>query len=124
MLQLPQAALTTIHHWADGMYMRELFRPAGTTIVGKVHKREHFYVLLSGEITVSGEGYQKRLVAPQIMVSPPGTKRAVYAHTDSICITIHRTDSTDLDAIEVELTEPDTAALFDARNRLKPELLK
>lgn len=119
MVALPQIDLSeqTRHHFADGMYCRELFRPADTTIVGKVHKREHFYILLSGEITVSGDGFQERMTAPRIIVSKPGVKRAVYAHVDSVCITVHRTDSRDLDEIEAELIEPDETALFDARNQ-------
>ena len=46
MASMPQVDLSdhTKHHFADGMYIRELFRPAGTTIVGKVHKKEHFYI--------------------------------------------------------------------------------
>jgi quercetin dioxygenase-like cupin family protein len=102
------------------MYLREVWRPAGCVIVGKVHKREHFYILLSGEITVTGDGIApQRYQAPMIFVSPPGTKRAVYAHVDSVCITVHATESRDLDEIEKELIEPDTEALFDARNELK-----
>lgn len=116
---MPQAQLETKHHFADGMYCRELFRPADTTIVGKVHKREHFYIVLSGEVTVAGDGYQERIKAPRIMISSPGTKRAVYAHVDSVCITIHRTDSKDLDDIERDLIEPEDMSLFDAGNKLK-----
>lgn len=119
MVNLPQAILRTNHHFADGMYARELFRPAGTLIVGKVHRREHFYLILSGEVTVAGNGTRERITGPRIIVSAPGTKRAVYAHTDALCLTIHRTQLTDLDAIEQELTEPDETALFDARNELK-----
>jgi mannose-6-phosphate isomerase-like protein (cupin superfamily) len=124
MASMPQVALETKHHFADGLYLRELARPAGTTIVGKVHLREHFYIVLQGEVTVVGEGGPVRLKAPCILVSPPGTKRAVYAHVDSICCTVHRTDSRDLEAIERELIEPDEAALFDAYNKLKKERLK
>lgn len=125
MRDLPQLELPTKHYFADGMYLRELFRPAGCTIVGKVHKREHFYIVLSGEVTVTGDGKPpERIKAPRIIVSAPGTKRAVYAHVDSICITVHRTTETDLDAIERELIEPDETALFDAHNRLKQERLK
>jgi len=122
--KLPQVELPTKHHFADGMYCRELFRPKDTLIVGKVHRREHFYIVLSGEVTVVGDGKRERIKAPRILLSAPGTKRAVYAHEDSICITIHRTDETDLDAIERELVEPDESALFDAHNRLKTEFLK
>lgn len=124
MRHLPQFELPTRHYFADGMYCRELFRPAGCTIVGKVHKREHFYIVLSGEVTVTGEGKPpERIKAPRIIVSSPGTKRAVFAHEDSICCTVHRTDSRDLEAIEQELIEPDETALFDAHNRLKQEKL-
>lgn len=115
----PQVELPTKHHWADGMYCRELFRSKDTLIVGKVHKREHFYIVLSGEVTVVGDGKRERIKAPRIIVSAPGTKRAVYAHEDSICITVHRTDSKDLEEIELELIEPDETALFDAHNILK-----
>jgi mannose-6-phosphate isomerase-like protein (cupin superfamily) len=119
MRDLPQATLSTEHHFADGMYCRALFRPADTLIVGKVHKREHFYMVLSGEVTVISDGIKERVKAPRIFVSKPGTKRAVYAHEDSLCITVHRTDKTDLDEIEAELLEPDETAMFDAHNELK-----
>jgi mannose-6-phosphate isomerase-like protein (cupin superfamily) len=115
----PQATLETTHYFADGMYCRELFRPADTTIIGKVHRREHFYIVVSGEVTISGGGEPERVKAPKIFVSKPGTKRAVYAHVDSVCLTIHRTDKTDLDDIERELIESDDTALFNASNKLK-----
>ena len=124
MATMPQVELPTKHHFAQGLYCRELFRPAGTTIVGKVHKRGHFYIVLSGIVSVVGGEKPETFEAPVIIVSQPGTKRAVFAHTDAICITVHATDLTDLEAIEAELIEPDETALFDANNQMKPELLK
>jgi hypothetical protein len=117
--KLPQVSLETRHYFADGMYLREVPRPAGTTIIGKVHKREHFYVVIHGEVTIVGEGHRERVKAPHVFVSQPGTKRAVYAHVDSVCITVHRTESRDLDEIEQELVEGDQTALFDSKNELK-----
>jgi len=114
---LPQAdGFVTTHHFAGGLYGRELFRPAGTLIVGKLHKKDHFYIVLAGEIEVYGVG---RIRAPAVFVSQAGSKRAVYAHTDAICMTVHRTDETDLEGIEADLIEPEGNALFDARNQLK-----
>lgn len=117
--KLPQAELKTTHWFADGMYCRGLFRPKDTLIVGKVHRKEHFFMVLSGDVTILGDGYKERVKAPHIFVSAPGTKRATYAHEDSLCVTIHRTDSRDLDEIEREIIEEDSSAMFDARNQLK-----
>lgn len=116
---LPQIELETKHYWADGLYCRELFRPADTLIIGKCHKLEHLYVVLSGTVTIAGDGYRETVTGPKVFVSKPGTKRAVYAHTDATTMTVHRTDETDLDKIEAELIEEDETAMFDAYNVLK-----
>ena len=101
MLLMPQIELETRHYWADGMYCREVARPAGCIIVGKVHLKEHFYVICTGTVTVVGDGYRETITGPRVIVSKPGTKRAVHALTDAVCITVHRTDKTDLDEIEI-----------------------
>jgi len=119
MALMPQAELTTEHHFSVGMYMRKVFRPAGTLIVGKVHKEPHFFLCAKGEIIAWTESGMKRLQAGDVVESKPGTKRVTLAVTDAIGITIHRTDKTDLDEIEAELIEPDTTALFDANNDIK-----
>ena len=119
MVTMPQAELVTEHQFSPGMYMRKLFRPAGTLIVGKVHKEPHFFLCAKGEIIAWTESGMKRLQAGDVIESKPGTKRVTLAVTDAIGITIHRTDKTDLDEIEAELIELDPSALFDARNKLK-----
>ena len=119
MAQLPQAELETFHHFADGMYCRVLPRPAGCLIVGKVHRKEHFYIVCSGTVKVTTDEGVREVTGPEVIVSSPGTKRAVLALTDAVCLTVHRTDATDLDEIEAELIEPEAGALFDARNKLK-----
>jgi quercetin dioxygenase-like cupin family protein len=116
---MPQAELTTEHSFSPGMYMRKVFRPAGTLIVGKVHKEPHFFLCAKGEIIAWTENGMKRLQAGDVVESKPGTKRVTLAVTDAIGITIHRTDKTDLDEIEAELIEQDTTALFDANNDIK-----
>ena len=124
MRELPQVELQTDHYFADGMYARVLSRKAGTLIVGKVHKKEHFYIIAKGRVRVaSGEDVQT-YEAGAILVSKPGTKRAVLALEDSICVTIHRTKKRNLDKIEHELVEPDEKALFNASNTLKLEVIK
>ncbi len=119
MAQMPQAELTTEHFFSPGMYCRRVYRPAGTLIVGKVHKEPHFFMCAKGEIIAWTEAGMRKLQAGDVVESKPGTKRVTLAVTDAIGITIHRTDKTDLDEIEAELIEPDNAALFDSSNKLK-----
>lgn len=104
------------------MYCRELFRPADTLIVGKVHRREHLYIIASGTVTIAGDGYRETVTGPKVFVSKPGTKRAVYAHTDATTMTVHRTDETDLEKIEAQLIEEDDTAMFDSYNHIKQTL--
>ena len=115
MRTMPQVELQTDHYWADGMYCRIVHRPAGTVIVGKVHKKEHFYMVLKGAVQVGKEVYE----AGSVIVSKPGTKRAVYALEDSICCTVHRSKKRNLDKLEKQLVEHDENTLFDAQNKLK-----
>jgi len=120
MRELPQIEPVTTHQFADGMYCRTIATPAGTTIVGKVHKREHFYVILSGTVIVTTDAGVEEITGPRVMVGKPGTKRAVHSLTDSVRLTFHRTDLTDLDAIERELIEDDPSAMFGPDNKVLP----
>lgn len=107
---MPQMTLDPVHHFASGIYARELRIPAGTLLTGKVHKTEHLNILSAGEITVWTEDGMKRLRAPFTMVSRPGTKRVGFAHTDVVWTTIHGTHERDLDRLEAELIETEMLA--------------
>ena len=124
MVQMPQAELETEHYFSGGMYCRKLIRPAGTLIVGKVHKKDHFFLCAKGEIIAWSEGGMKHLYPGDVICSKPGTKRVTLAVTDAIGITFHKTNKTNLDKIEKELIEPDELALFDSNNQLKVQALK
>lgn len=117
--KLPQLQLQTQHFFAGGMYCRFLPRPAGTVIVGKVHLKEHLYIVCCGTVLVTTGDGAREISGPEVIVSKPGTKRAVFAITDATCLTVHRTDLTDLDEIERELLEEDYTSLFDSNNQLK-----
>jgi len=91
-----------VHHFAPGMYGREIHIPQGSLIVGKIHKHAHLNMLLQGRVTVFTESGIEEIVAPKVMVSQAGTKRALYAHEDLIWVTVHLNadDGQDLDVIE------------------------
>jgi len=120
--KLPQYEPETRHFFHGGMYCREVFRPAGVLIVGAVHKKEHFYLVVSGTVAITdGEGNVQEVTAPQLFLSKPGTKRAVYALTDALCVTFHATDAVSVEQAEKELVEADPNSMFSVGNRIKPQ---
>lgn len=122
-LKLPQVELETKHYFADGMYAREVFRPAGFLIIGKVHKKEHFYIVTKGRIRVTTDNGVEEFTAPSVIISKPGTKRAVLAMEDSVCMTVHRTMKKSIKNIEKELVEDEPDSPFGVGNILKSRML-
>jgi quercetin dioxygenase-like cupin family protein len=102
------------HNFAEGVYVREIFIPKGSLIVGKIHKHSHPNFLMKGEVSVLTEEGPKRLKAPLSMISPAGTKRVVYAHEDTVWITVHVTKKTNLKKIEKDIIAKTYAELPDA----------
>ena len=118
-----QVELTTEHYFNGGMYCRKVFRPAGTIIVGKIHKSDHLFMCTSGEIIAWSEKGMVTLKAGDVIESKAGTKRVTLAVVDSIGITVHKTDKTDLDEIEAELIEPEDVSMYDSSNNIKIDYL-
>jgi hypothetical protein len=102
------------HHFAHGLYAREILVPKGTLLTGKIHLAEHLNIISKGDISVMTEDGIKRIKAPATLVSQPGIKRVGYAHEDTVWTTIHACSETDIEAIEAALVV-DTFAEFDAR---------
>lgn len=121
-----QIDLPLKHHFSKDLYGRELFIPAGSLIVGKIHKHQSLNILASGDISVVTEDGIKRVQAPYTTVSKPGTKRIGYAHTDSVWITVHATQETDLEKIEEEVIakDYDDVALLTEQERKQIEILQ
>jgi len=95
------------HSFADGCYVREIFIPAGMLLTGKIHRHSHPNFLMKGKVAVLTEsGGLENIEAPCYMISPAGTKRAVYTHTDCVWITVHVTDKQNLEEIEEEIIAP------------------
>ena len=109
----------TEHVFHAGMYCRKVFRHAGVLVVGKVHKKEHFYLIVSGTVAITTDDGVQVVTGPHLLCSKPGTKRAVYAETDALCMTFHRTDSTTVEDAEVELVEEEPNSMYSLGNQLK-----
>ena len=91
------------HTYGDGLYIREIFMPRGQVIISKIHKVAHPFFLIKGKLSVLTEDGESLLQAPYYSITPAGTKRMLYTHTNSIVVTVHRTFETELDKIEKEI---------------------
>jgi hypothetical protein len=98
--QLPQLECPLKHHFAPGAYAREILLPAGSLVIGKIHRHAHINVISQGRVSVMTETGRKDLCAPCTFVSEVGTKRAVYAHEDTVWTTVHVTNETDPEKLE------------------------
>jgi quercetin dioxygenase-like cupin family protein len=119
MAKLTQYEPPTKHLFHGGIYCRQVWRPAGCTIVGRVHKKEHFYMVVSGTVCVTTDDGVDTITGPALLCSKPGTKRAVHALTDALCMTFHATEATDVEKAGEELVEPDETSMFTLDNKLK-----
>ena len=113
LLGMDQVDCPVTHHFAPSVYAREIFMPAGSVVVGKIHKHAHLNIISKGKVIVSTEFGKKQLVAPCTFVSEAGTKRAVYIVEDCIWTTIHPTEETDLEKIEEHVIAKDYESLLD-----------
>jgi hypothetical protein len=118
--RMPQYEPVTRHYFHGGMYCREVFRHEGVLVVGAVHKQEHFYLIAAGTVLITdGDGPAQQFTGPHLFLSKPGTKRAVYALTDAVCMTFHATEATTVEQAEAELVEADPMTMFGPGNTLK-----
>jgi hypothetical protein len=118
MKEMPSAIHLTklFHYFAPGIYARELHIPAGMTLTGKIHKYPQLNILSKGKISVLTEDGVMEVEAPFTVVSPAGTKRIAYAHTDCVWTTILNTSLKDVDAIEKEFTTDDENEWLEFNN--------
>lgn len=107
--ELQAVDLPLVHRWTPGLYIRQIFMPAGTLLTSKIHKTEHPYVVTKGRVSVyiPGVGVQE-LAAGHFGITKPGTRRVLYIHEDTTWITFHPNadDEEDLAVIEGRLIEP------------------
>jgi hypothetical protein len=91
------------HTFVPGMYIREITMPKGALLTSKIHKCEHPYFIIKGDVSVATEQGAVRIKAPFAGITPAGTKRLLYIHEETVWITVHRTDDTDLEKIEEQV---------------------
>ena len=104
--EIEKADTGLLNHFAPGVYLREFSAKAGTLVVSEMHRTEHFILFLTGSLSVMTENGVEYIKAPCIQRTMPGTKRIAYFHEDSSCMTVHPTQSTDLEERRKEVIVP------------------
>ncbi len=89
------------------MYGRQIFLPAGSYIVSKLHKHPCINFVMKGRVIVVTEHGQKEIVGPCTFVSESGgIKRALWVQEDTVWATVQLTrysGEENLDKIEREV---------------------
>jgi quercetin dioxygenase-like cupin family protein len=99
--------LPVTHRFTPGLYVREIFMPAGAIVVSATHKFEHPFIVSKGRCSVwrDGEGWET-IAAPHTGITAPGTRRLLLIHEDTIWTTFHVTEETTPAGAEAYITEP------------------
>ncbi len=89
LLPCPQVEMPLKHQFAPGVYLRTIFMPAGTFVIGHEHKTEHFNIVLQGRAKVLIDGVVTEIKAPDVFVSGVGVRKVLYIVEEMIWATIH-----------------------------------
>ena len=77
------------HSFSEGVYVREMFIPAGGFIIGKIQKFSHTVFLPKGKIIIATENGTECYTAPCYINAIEGIKRAGYALEDTTWVNVH-----------------------------------
>lgn len=102
------------HRFTPGLYIREIFMPAGALITSAVHKTEHPYVVSAGRcfVYLENERRWELIQAPHTGITKPGTRRFLIVVYDTLWTTFHVTAKTDVGEIEDEILAPNANPLL------------
>ena len=101
----PQVYLPLCHRFTPGLYIREIFMPAGTIVTSRTHKVTHPYVISQGKFKViTQDGKGEIIEAPYTGVTEAGTRRIIQILEDTVWTAFYVTEKTDIDEIGEDFT--------------------
>lgn len=104
-LQQEQVETPVIHHFGEGVCIREVFLPEGSFVVGHYHTKPTVNLFLKGKVLMLQEdGSTKLLEAPMIFTSYPGRK-AGFIVEDVVWQEVWPSSERDIDKLEAEFVD-------------------
>lgn len=117
MMDYPLVDCPLKHRFVKGMYIREIFMPAGSWVTSLIHKTNHPFFVLQGTVSVYSDNDGEQLIeAPYIGTTTPATRRVLYTHSDVIWITWHKT--------EIQPTDDSEQAILEAVDKVAADIIK
>ncbi len=77
------------HSFSPGLYVREIFIPAGTIFIGRPHKVGHRIEGISGKVALYIDGARFEFDGAFMLHTKAGTQIAAHAITDHVAHTYH-----------------------------------
>ncbi len=117
-LKEPQVDIETTHVFSNGLYLRGITIPEGVVIVGAEHLTDHSFIVSKGSCIINDGKEKLHIQAPYHGLTKAGTKRSIYATTDTVFTTFHITDETDIFKIEKQIIKPESNKVINNEGRL------
>ena len=117
LLELPaemRVELKTTHRFCPGLYIREMRAPAGSLIVGHLHKDECPNFVLEGKLLVTMNGASTIASAGDTILSKAGVRKMGFVLEDATWTTVHPNpdNCTSVQLLEERLLDLDSAKII------------
>lgn len=112
--KVPQVDCPVREYFPPGIYAREITLPAGTVLVGAVHKIDNIAELSKGRLLLATEDGPIEIAAPYKVIVKAGAKNSATALEDSVWTNFlpNPTNETDLDKLVEMFTESKACELL------------
>jgi len=90
-------------YFVGGSYVRKLFIPKDTVIVSQLWNKDRFWIIATGDVSITTEVGTKRVQGPHTEIPVFGSRVALYTHEDTLWFAITGCESQNSEDIEKEV---------------------
>jgi len=95
----------TAHHFAAGVYVREMDLLAGQSAKTHMHNYDHLSILGKGEVEVEVDGITTHYTAPACILIKAGAVHGLFALSDSTWFCAHAAEEDFIEVLDLKLTQ-------------------